>query len=201
MLAIRGVETLGGFSSWHRSIDNEDTIECSKLPVNLGFTPIGLKAWYKNPPPETFVFFDDDRRDICPMKGSKRGIGLSSYDKRIYAYDYKTAEKLGRRFGSWCRKTGKRFLVMTGEMERLPGQCQEIRNQEFIRGAIFGLCDKENYYDISESERLLDENRCFSFASRNGVTVFINMAGTFEQAKRMAIMDIAYEILETGKTV
>ena len=134
------------------------------------------------------------------MRGSKRGIGLSNYDKRVYAYEYKTAEKLGRRFAAWCRKTGKRFLVLTGTMAELPNGCDEIRMDKFRMGAILGLYDKESFYELSKSERLLDQDRCFSFASHNGVTVFINMAGTFEQAKRRAIMDMAYQVLETGET-
>jgi len=74
-------------------------------PGWIGNTPIGNISDYK----KAWVYFEGT--DLCPMRGSKRGIAAAN-GTRVYEYEYYFAYWLGARFAKFYQRTGKHYLFI-----------------------------------------------------------------------------------------
>lgn len=139
------------------------------LPAMVGDTPVGDANWYEYAPPERLCTDYSDDSDICPMRGSKRGIELLEGSGRVHAYSYFMAEKAGRRFAKLCNATGKRFLSIrtSRDVDLGNSQCNRIVYEAFRRGFRLEMCGIKSEWDSTGNwDQMMEFNCDFVHRSR-----------------------------------
>lgn len=94
---VRNVHGVGRFSSI-------EAIDVDSMPWNVGSVPLGRSDWYISPPDESVIFIGDPRKDIVPMRGSKRGMAITEGSNLRKAYEYRVASLAGRKFAKSERR-------------------------------------------------------------------------------------------------
>ena len=104
-----GVSGIKGFSRFWKSYE----FDTKELPLFLGEVPVIDCSCYKLPPREYLETVGGEcARKIRPMRGSKNGIASIYGTGLVHDYLYAMAFKHGKRFGEFCRRTGKRFIAI-----------------------------------------------------------------------------------------
>lgn len=151
---------------------------------------LGLKSWYKDPPIDYIIFSNSDREDVCPMRGSKKGIASREGSGRVNAYSYRMMYLLGVKIGRYFKNSSKRMIVIKRKkasnfME--VGQIGRIAINQFNKGVSFGYAPEGN-------KKELDIDAYHHI--RSGMIVFMNMEG-LSKTERDVVWDLRWEHIKS----
>ena len=184
-------------------------IDMDSLPSMFGRTPIGNSNWYKSPPSDRLVSNYSETSDICPMRGSRRGIECIEGSGMAASYQYFMAKKSGIRFARWCKKTGKRILAIRTKrpVNHWHWRCHQLMNSDFLDGFARGYTGLLKFDQSVGLCRYQKENGDFDavFLQRDwyegdfckGSAIYLlNLTGLSDEIKS-SIIDMCDELMDS----
>ena len=192
----------GNRSYCAQPIGGDFVIDTDNLPVFLGQTPIGKKSWYKHAPLEKMRFRENGVEDVCPLRGSMRGIATLYDNNRVHEYSYFMAAKAGIRFGKWSKRTGKRVFFMRSK-KKITGfvhaRMQDLIENNFGEGVLNGFLgmDVSEYwrskdFSVTHKDRFGRVIQCYNDNNEISGVAFVNLIGLNEE-QAWAVVQMAKE--------